>query len=133
MGCDNRRRGTPVVQGAALRAVNSEGGAGDSIPRGGERGRRAPATSRGGAGRTLRVGVRALCLARFPRQPDGSLFPPCHSPPLLFIKVENEPGPPVVSISFLLLLVAAHCSEASGSVAASDFKTLPGVAVSDFR
>ena len=34
-------------------------------------------------------------------------------------------------ISFLLLLVAAHCSEASGSVAASDFKTLPGVAVSD--
>ncbi|EGV94324.1 hypothetical protein I79_018540 [Cricetulus griseus] len=55
------------------------------------------------------------------RQPGRNPVRPCHSPPLLFIEAEDEPRAPVISIS-LLLLVAAHNREASGSVAAPRIK-----------
>lgn len=48
------------------------------------------------------------------RQPEGDPLQAWHSPPLFFVEAENEPRPPVVAIS-LLLLVAAHSGEASGS------------------
>lgn len=47
----------------------------------------------------------------FAWRPERDLVQPCHSPPFLLVKTEDEPRSPAVVIS-LLLLVAAHNFEA---------------------
>lgn len=118
------RRGGEVKKGEGGGREGRSGNAGWEAERG------SLATPEGGTGRALGGSVLGPRpgLGR-EEQLEGSPVRLCHSPPLLLVEAKNEPGPPVVTIS-LLLLVAAHSSEAASFLS---LKTLPGVAYSSSR